>query len=580
MTVFESIDAGLTNLLGQWSVYSTALATVLVLILSYRVLSAQDPDIHPMLLARQSTASTVRHEGQSAVYRSQIVPHGSGLRAGLDIKDAGAPKWSRGRDGDVRDIWRARGRQANQGTGKLLTVLGSQSVIEHSYDELTRQIGLVGRHMAEQGGIRVAVYLPNSWELVMTLLACSFFPNLTCVLMPYDVSDEELVSMLRRSAADTVVTASGAFPLDRVVEAYPSLRQLVWVVEGASSHLDWSEVPEGAGGSVNVATWQDIVQDTSASAGDLPGTGADGAAAASDVVVFWRNATGGVGDMVRFTQANIVAGVAGQLAGIPAKDRFDASDLFLPADSLAHVHTLTLTLAALYSHSSVALNSVADRAADLEVATRGVAPTVVVASPATLLATHARSAARLAASPAARLAHALARRTLAVEGVFSPANVLSTLSSATRPVVGTTPGKLRLLYVAERANGSPSLHPLSSSPIGADDGSRRGGDERISAEVLSDLRIFTGSRIIYALSAAKVAGAVAQTALYDYRVGKDHFGAPLPSVEIYLRDVGEYKTTDEGAAGEIHVRGPAVAGEEANIGVIGVIGEDETLAYA
>jgi DNA polymerase III psi subunit len=103
-----------------------------------------------------------------------------------------------------------------------------------------------------------------------------------------------------------------------------------------------------------------------------------------------------------------------------------------------------------------------------------------------------------------------------------------------RPIIGTTPGKLRLIYVAKQAG-------VASTPL--------------SAEILSDLRIYTGARIIYALTAAKVAGAVTQTGLYDYRVdGSEkcsHFGAPVTSCEILFKDTSEHKTTDEVSTGEV-----------------------------
>ena len=104
-----------------------------------------------------------------------------------------------------------------------------------------------------------------------------------------------------------------------------------------------------------------------------------------------------------------------------------------------------------------------------------------------------------------------------------------------RPAIGTTPGKLRLIYVSEQAG-------IKSTPL--------------SSQMLSDLRIYTGSRIIYALTSAKVAGAVTQTGLYDYRVGSDpetqsHFGAPVTSVELFFRDNKQHKTTDTASAGDV-----------------------------
>ncbi|UNI18881.1 RNA helicase [Purpureocillium takamizusanense] len=560
MGLLESLDAGVTGLVGQWNTYSTGLVTLLVAVVTYRIMSAREPDVHPMLLARQAIPATVRNEGESAVYRSQAAPHGMPLNTGLNVKDAGASKWSRGRDGDLRDVWRRAASGGEDGArGKILTVHGSEKVVEHKLEDINRQINIIGRHIADQGGIKVAIYLPNSIELLITLFACSFYPNLTTVLIPFDVSSEELVSMLRRSAVDTVVTAPGAFPFDAVVKAYPSLRQLIWVVDEGSSHMDWNEVPEGTGGSVNVATWQDIVNDAPAAVGaELPAVNLD--YNPQDMVTFWQSKQGQLEEMVRFTQANLVAGIAGQMAAIPTKERLNPSDLFLPADSLTNIHTLVLTLTALYSNASVALTSVAGRSPDLVLATRGVAPTVVVASPGTMLKAHADSAGRLT-SALAKLSHSLLSRNLTQEGVLSTSHPLASFSAGARPAIGTTPGKLRVVFVADRA-GADSPH--------------------LSPSVLSDLRVFTGARVVYALAAARVAGAVSQTAFYDYRTeasGKGHFGAPPTSVEVFLKDKGAYKTTDDVIEGEIVARGPCVSGSEVNIGVVGRIMDDNTLAY-
>lgn len=367
------------------------------------------------------------------------------------------------------------------------------------------------------------------------------------MLIPFDLPENELVAMLRRSAVDTVITATGSFPFDAVVGAYSGLRQLIWVVDQGSAHMDWNEVPEGIGGSVSVATWQDIVRDAPADAGrELQAVADHGssAAAVGDVVTFWQTGTKGQqqqADMVRFTQGNLVAGIAGQLAALPTKARLTNADLFLPADPLTSINTLVLTLAALYSNASVALSAAAGgRAIDLAIATQGIAPTVLVSSPAGLLQTHSRAMAKLP-SPLGTLTHFLSKRTLINEGIMATSNLLSACAASARPVLGTTPGKLRLIYTAERAG------PGTTTP-------------GVPPEVLADLRVFTGARIVYGMAAAKVAGAVAQTAFYDYQVGgnegdgdgkRGHFGSPTSSVEIVLKDMGSHKTTDEKAEGEV-----------------------------
>ncbi|KAK4031600.1 hypothetical protein C8A01DRAFT_41951 [Parachaetomium inaequale] len=553
-TLLLRLDESVTGLFGQWNLWTSVIFTVFVGFLTYQIATRQDPDTHPFLLARQAQGSPVRQPGESPVYRSQGAPHGMPLNASLNVKDPGASKWSRGRDGDLRDVW----RQAVAGvqedgptkgaTGRILTVLGTDKTVEHRLADITRQINLIGQHIADQGGNRVAIYLPNSVELVATLFACAFH-NLTAVILPFDEPSDAIISMLRRSAADTVVTAPGSFPFDVVVKNYPTLRQLIWVVDEGSKHMDWNEVPQGTGSSVNVSTWQDIINDGPVDAGkELPPR--EGQKEPRDITVFWKSKPGQQEEMVRFTSANIISGIAAQIFAVPTSQRMGPSDLFLPADSLANTHSLVLTLAALFSNASVAFNSVASQADDLTIATRGASPTILVATPAALLKTHKDSLARVNSSLVARTLHRLQVRKLTQTGAM--------------PVANPAGGKLRLILTAERAGA---------------------GTPRLSSAALADLRAFTGARIMYALTAAKVAGAATQTGFYDYRVvegeqgGGCHFGPPLTSTEILLKDMGAWKTGEEGSRGEIIVRGPCVAGNEAALGVAGMMRDDNTLAY-
>jgi hypothetical protein len=341
--------------------------------------------------------------------------------------------------------------------------------------------------------------------------------------------------MLKDSGADTVVAAVGSFPFDVVIKEYPSLRQLIWVVDEGSKHLDWNEVPKGMGGKINVSTWQEIIEDDKSTTSDVPAV--DSTNTPADLVAFWPSKSGY--QLVSYTQANLVAAISGQLSSIPTNQRISPADLFLPADSLSTVYTLVLTLASLYFNASIALNSVAGLS-DLALATQGVAPTIIVASATTLAKLQAETQSKLR-SAFYRTVHWLQTRTLTQNGVMPLASTLTQYNDSLRPVIGTTPGKLRLVFVSEQAGAdTPPLSPL----------------------VLSDLRIFTGARVIYALTAAKVAGAVAQTGFYDYRVeegleGKhSHFGAPVTSVEVFLRDKGTAKTTDGVSQGEVSVYEP------------------------
>ena len=137
-------DQQLAELLSGWSVYTTVIAALLAVLVLYPWLTWADPDTHPFLLARQAYTAPIRNEGQSAAHRSMETPYGYPLKTGLDIKDADSPKWTAGRDGDLRDVWKravrgsldAAGQPTGQ-RGKIYRVLGRDEVIEISLGTTT-----------------------------------------------------------------------------------------------------------------------------------------------------------------------------------------------------------------------------------------------------------------------------------------------------------------------------------------------------------------------------------------------------------------------------------------------------------
>lgn len=122
------LDESLSALGGQWNGYSTSIATAFVLMLTYSVMSRVEPEVHPMLLARQAQGSAVRQDGQSPIYRASSAPHGYPLNSGLNVKAATASKWAAGRDGDLRDIWRSA---ISGDSAAILTILGREKVLDH-----------------------------------------------------------------------------------------------------------------------------------------------------------------------------------------------------------------------------------------------------------------------------------------------------------------------------------------------------------------------------------------------------------------------------------------------------------------
>jgi len=168
--VLEQIDAQVAEILAGWNLYTTVIVLVLAAFVAYPLISFAEPDTHPLLLARQARPAPVRNQGESAVYRSLETPHGYPLRAGLSVKDDDAPRWSAGRDGDLRDVWRAFAKGSPEGArGKIMTVFGKDSVDEHEITQINKEINIIGGTLSSAGRKRVAIYMPNCVEYLSAL---------------------------------------------------------------------------------------------------------------------------------------------------------------------------------------------------------------------------------------------------------------------------------------------------------------------------------------------------------------------------------------------------------------------------
>lgn len=107
--------------------------------------------------------------------------------------------------------------------------------------------------------------------------------------------------MLKTTHADTLITAAGSVPLQGLLEQHPGLKQVIWVVERTSRHLDWNEVPEGVGGRAEIAVWHDIVEERkSLVSADLPADNAENPP--TNVIAVSQSASKKKYEVVEFTQ--------------------------------------------------------------------------------------------------------------------------------------------------------------------------------------------------------------------------------------------------------------------------------------
>ncbi|GFF51432.1 putative uncharacterized protein YHR045W [Aspergillus udagawae] len=549
------LDALASDILADWNIYTTLIACALIAFTVYSFVTSKDADIHPFLLARQSTAFPVRQPGESAAYRSLETPHGYPLRSGLNIKDPGAPKWTSGRRGDLRDIWKAavRGAVSESGAisgkqGKIYTVLGKKAV-EHSLDQVTQEINVIGHRLQESGVKSVAVCLTDSVELLAAIFAGAFYGFKT-IIIPHNLEPQVLSGHLEKSQADALIAEAGALDLSLVAKNNKQLSQVIWVAKIGSQHMDWNQVPVDVQGSLEVAVWHELVEEKKDLTGlDVPSW--DPNSPAPSVTTVWPTKSQ-VGDLIEFQPENLVAGIAGLTFSLPRNQRFNPDDLVLSIDSLSRSYPLCQIMSALFSNSSIALNSVAGEGVDFALATVGVSPTVIVASSRTMSEYHARHM-----EPQAGVLTSIVRwsQLRKLDAGVMPSRGLLNQVASIGPTAELSLEKLRLLCVSHRADANPAA--------------------RLTSAQLADLKIFLGARVVYALTGAGVAGAVSQTNVFDYRrsPGPSHFGAPLSSVELHLTGVSDGNPLE----GQITVSGPAVVSGKTNLSSRGRIREDNTL---
>jgi hypothetical protein len=258
---------------------------------------------------------------------------------------------------------------------------------------------------------------------------------------------------------------------------------------------------------------------------------------------------------------------------LPKTEKYTPDDVFVPVDTLSDLYTRIHTYVALSSGSTIALNPIGGKHAHVELACKGAKPTIICVSPESLLEMQRQTRGSMMEMWHG-LIHFFQTRTLQVHGQIPKGNFLTNINDYIRPNVG---GKLRLVFVAES---------------GADEES-----QALNSLDLSDLRVFFKSKVVYGLKHHKVAGAVTQCNVYDYRIQYPeklpnrnkgiprlcaHFGPVTPGLEVKLKDSQGYKADDpEGPKGEVWVSGlPVAGGTETNLQFIGKWEPEGVLSYA
>lgn len=240
---------------------------------------------------------------------------------------------------------------------------------------------------------------------------------------------------------------------------------------------------------------------------------------------------------------------------LPRNHRFNSKDLVLSIDSLSRSYPLCQVMRALYANASVALNSVAGESVDFGLATAGVSPTVIIASSRTMSDYHDK-----VMQPHSGFISSIPRwfQIRKLDAGIMPTHGAVNQVANMGPTAELNFDKLRLFCISHRCDADP--------------------EGQLSYSQLTDLKIYTGARVVYALTGPGVAGAVAQTNMFDYRRfnGKSHFGSPLSSAEILLTGADESGEENRNAEGQLVVAGPSVVSGRTTLPVKARLRNDNT----
>ena len=113
------------------------------------------------------------------------------------------------------------------------------------------------------------------------------------------MTQDVLDNLLSKTSPDLLIAQAGTVDLQSTLSSSPSLKQVIWVTQPGSQHMDWNEVPEGSGSEIGVSVWQDLIDKTATSTSSevLP---VDNDTRVSPVSTFWPSDDGSY-ELVEFT---------------------------------------------------------------------------------------------------------------------------------------------------------------------------------------------------------------------------------------------------------------------------------------
>ncbi|KAI8318843.1 acetyl-CoA synthetase-like protein [Martensiomyces pterosporus] len=324
-------------------IFAAGVATVAAIVYFYYFSpQANQPDIHPLQIAQQSSVSKVRESPhESAIYRSKLAPEGTELLStpSSELKT-------------LRDAIRNGRRLANP---KAIQYVVEEKIQAIGSDDAANRVGALAGGLlraakwTDSEKKSAAILFYGSPEFLVAYQACI---EAGIAAIPLCVNDSlaDIGAILKHSQTRVLITTS-----DLAMKISSSLAGTSLTHVVIAGELDGSEESDRVRGAGQVVSFEELQQ------GEAPEK--DALISPTDAAyILYKVAPDGSGKPrgVVISHSNALAAIAGLMSGIPADKALTNKDVFMSVASMADASNLNFINTSLLLGCSICILETVD----------------------------------------------------------------------------------------------------------------------------------------------------------------------------------------------------------------------------
>ncbi|KAG0210299.1 hypothetical protein BGX28_009455 [Mortierella sp. GBA30] len=294
----------------------TILLTIAIAIATAFVkLNKTEPDLHPLLLDQQSSATPIRNEGESVIHRSKNVPHGAVLmkQPAEKIKT-------------LYDVWQS-GASINRTGRSLMFMLQNQfSFVDATYEQIDTRIGGFGTGFMKVSGLKpktetpVGILMSYSQE---SFIAQQAFYRYSFVAVPiHDLRNSDLlVEVVNQTKLKAIIVSQKVLPL--LLQSLKECLSIKTIIM-AGIYISPEQLNVAAQHGVKLLKFADVEYDGSWSPMEHVKPSPEDIA-----MINYNTNSSSLSKGVMLTHANLVAAMTAFTASLPVAKRFTNRDRLL-----------------------------------------------------------------------------------------------------------------------------------------------------------------------------------------------------------------------------------------------------------